>query len=101
REELARDPSAFELFLRVHQNKKKMFVNDASKVTWNETAYRVGHSDRYARQQSIKEHNEDPFQDLDTVRLEQNLIKTELKIEKLHKKQIQKNDVKAQSSSSD
>ncbi|GKA47147.1 low affinity sulfate transporter 3-like protein [Tanacetum coccineum] len=131
-EELARDPSAFELFLLVHQNKKKMKVimknmvsmtldsgNGGAKTfpkwfeaktfpKWfehvgskNETAYGVGHSDRYARQQSIEEHNEDPFQDLDTVRLEQNLIKTELKIEKLHKKQIQKNAVTAQSSSSD
>ncbi|GKA47146.1 hypothetical protein Tco_0740029 [Tanacetum coccineum] len=76
----------------------KWFEHVGSK---NETAYRVGHSDRYARQQSIEEHNKDPFQDLDTVRLEQNLIKTELKIEKLHKKQIQKNAVKAQSLSSD
>lgn len=34
REELGREPSASELFLRVHQNKKKMFVDVAAKVTW-------------------------------------------------------------------
>ncbi|GJY32977.1 hypothetical protein Tco_0417446 [Tanacetum coccineum] len=39
REELSRDPSVSELFLRTHQNKKKLFVDATAKATWNKNRW--------------------------------------------------------------